>query len=128
MTKRTTTRKHIATVEWDGCYWVAVPKEGGVTQARRLDQLPARVAEVIRLMTGEALQPEDVELDIRYDDEIGRTAAELRRKRAEFEASEKELMAQTAATVRALRARGMNLRDIGNLTGVSYQRVHQLVS
>jgi hypothetical protein len=46
----------------------------------------------------------------------------------ELEASEKELAAVTAATARALRERRMNLRDIGTLTGVSYQRVHQLVS
>ena len=30
----------------DGRYWVAVPDAGGVTQARRLDQLPGRIAEV----------------------------------------------------------------------------------
>jgi hypothetical protein len=128
MTRHSDTRKHRATVEWDGRYWVATPESGGVTQARRLDQLPARLAEVIHLMTGEDVAPSDVDLDVRYDDELGRQAAELRDRRANLEASEKELAELTAATARALRKRGMNLRDIGKLTGVSYQRVHQLVS
>lgn len=128
MTKHSDTPTYRATVEWDGRYWVATPESGGVTQARRLDQLPARLAEVIRLMTGEDVATSDIDLDVRYDEELGRQAAELRHRRADLEASEKELAALTAATARALRQRGMNLRDIGTLTGVSYQRVHQLVS
>ena len=128
MTKRTKTETHRAAVEWDGRYWVAVPEAGGVTQARRLDQLPGRIAEVIYLMSGQEVDPSEIVLDIDYGDELGRSAAQLRERRASLEASEKELAALTAATARALRARGMNLRDIGTLTGVSYQRIHQLVS
>ena len=127
MTRRDQTPKCQATVEWDGQYWVAIPDKGGVTQARRLDQLPARLVEVIRLMSGEHIEPSEIELDIRYDDELGRLAAELRERRADLEAQEKEVAALTAKTARALRGRGMNLRDIGTLTGVSYQRIHQLV-
>jgi hypothetical protein len=120
MTRHSETNKHRATVEWDGRYWVATPESGGVTQARRLDQLPARLAEVMHLMTGEDVDPSDVDLDVRYDDdELGRQAAELRDRRVELEASAKELAELTAATARALRKRGMNLRDIGKLTGVS---------
>jgi hypothetical protein len=36
---------------WDGFNWVAEPETGGVTQARRLDQLPARLSEVVELIT-----------------------------------------------------------------------------
>ncbi|HVA42753.1 MAG TPA: hypothetical protein VNF50_04655 [Acidimicrobiales bacterium] len=128
MTKQAKTSRHRVAVEWDGRYWVATPTTGGVTQARRLDQLPTRIAEVIHLMTNADVDPVDIDLDIQYDDELDRRAAELRDRRVELEASEKELAAVTAATARALRDRGMNLRDIGTLTGVSYQRVHQLVS
>jgi len=128
MTKRTNAAKHRAVVEWDGRYWVAIPASGGVTQARRLDQLPDRIAELVHLMTGAELDPSDVDLEIHYDDQLGRRTAELRDRRADLEESEKELAALTAATARDLRERGMNLRDIGTLTGVSYQRIHQLVS
>jgi hypothetical protein len=128
MTRHTDSPEFRAVVEWDGRYWVATPEAGGVTQARRLDQLPERVVEVIHLMTGQDVDPGDVTLDIHYEDELGRRAAELRDRRADLEATEKELAELTASTARALRERGMNLRDIGTLTGVSYQRVHQLVS
>ncbi len=120
--------KHRATVEWDGHYWVATPDSGGVTQAKRLDQLPDRLVEVIQLMTGDTVDPESIGLDIRYDDEdLALAAADLRQRRADLEACEQELADRTAATARALRARGMNLRDIGTLMGMSYQRIHQLV-
>jgi hypothetical protein len=136
MSKKTTAKEaslsqkgHRARVEWDGRYWVALPDAGGVTQARRLDQLPGRVAEVLRLMTGEEVSAANVELDVHYDDEgLGRRAAALRDRRALLEVSEKELTELTAQTAKALRQRGMSLRDIGTLTGVSYQRAHQLVS
>jgi hypothetical protein len=82
------------------------PESGGVTQARRLDQLPARLAEVIHLMTGIDVDPSDIDLDIRYDDDLGRQTAELRERRADLEASEKELATLTAATARALRNAG----------------------
>lgn len=120
--------KHRATVEWDGHYWVATPDSGGATQAKRLDQLPDRLVEVIQLMTGDTVDPESIGLDIHYDDEdLALAAADLRQRRADLEACEQELADRTAATARSLRARGMNLRDIGTLMGMSYQRVHQLV-
>lgn len=79
-------------------------------------------------MTGEAVSVADVELNVHYDEELGRRAAELRDRRAALEVSEKQLTEHTAETARALRQRGMGLRHIGVLTGVSYQRAHQLVS
>jgi hypothetical protein len=128
MTRRDQTPKYRVTVEWDGRYWVAVPDAGGVTQARRLDQLPDRLVEVIHLMTGQEVAASEIEMDIHYDDQLSPLAAELRDRRAGLDAQEKEVAALTAEVARALRERGMNLRDIGTLTGVSYQRVHQLVS
>ncbi|HUY85627.1 MAG TPA: hypothetical protein VMU77_00825, partial [Acidimicrobiales bacterium] len=85
-----------------------------------------RLVEVIHLMTGKTVDSENIILDIHVD-ELGDQAADLRAMRAEVEVAEQRLAKQTADTVRALRGRGISLRDIGTLTGVSYQRVHQLV-
>jgi hypothetical protein len=114
-----------ATAEWDGHWWVAVPAAGGVTQARRLDQLPAHIVEVISLMTGQKVDPTDVVLDVIYD---GRKISDLRDRRAELATEEAALQQATVETARALRAKGMNLRDIAVATGVSHQRVHQLLA
>lgn len=55
-----------AHVEKDGRSWVATLDAGGVTQARRLDQLPERLAEVHELMTGESIDPDDIALEVDF--------------------------------------------------------------
>lgn len=116
-----------AEVEWDGHFWVAEPEgDRGVTQAKRLEQIPERLSEVVHLMTGETVAPEDWDLVIHYD-EFGDAAANLRRDRAEVEEAERRLAEHTKETAKALRDRGMSLRDIATLVGVTFQRVHQLV-
>lgn len=116
-----------ARVEWDGHSWAAEPEgERGVTQAKRLDQLPARLSEVAHLMTGETIALEDWDLAIHLGD-LGDQAAALRRQRAELDAAEQQLAARTRETAQALRSKGVSLRDIGSLLGVPLLRVHQLV-
>ncbi|MDQ6783247.1 MAG: hypothetical protein M3063_07370 [Actinomycetota bacterium] len=117
-----------AAVSWDGYSWVAVLDGGGVTQARRLDQLPGRLAEVAKLMGGRTVPPDAFELDIDYGDELGAQAADLRARRSELAAADEQLVADSSTIIRALRATGLSLRDIAAMTGVSYQRVHQLTS
>jgi DNA-directed RNA polymerase specialized sigma subunit len=66
-------------------------------------------------------------MDIRYDDDLGVQAAEVRDLRSQVEAEEAELAQKTTTVARALRGRGMSVRDIGTMTGLSHQRVQQLV-
>lgn len=127
MTAQTTEIRHTARVEWDGHYWIAVPDCGGLTQAKRLSQLPERLAEVIQLMTNVKVDANAISLDIHVDDDLSRETEGLRKERQRLEMIDSELAARTLATARALRDRGMNLRDIGTLTGLSYQRVHQML-
>lgn len=115
-----------AAVTWDGYSWVAVVDGGGVTQAKRLDQLPSRLVEVVKLMTGTVVGPEAIELDIDYGGDLGARAAELRSRRAMLAAADDELGVDSATVVQGLRSQGLSLRDIAVMTGVSHQRVHQL--
>lgn len=115
-----------ARVEWDGRRWVAILHAGGVTQARRLDQLPERLAEVHVLMTGETINPDDIELEIDFPGAAD--AAAVRADRALLSAAEVELADATAATVAQLRARDVSMRDVATMVGVSHQRVQQLAA
>lgn len=117
-----------AHVTWDGYYWVAVLDGGGTTQAKRLDQLPARLVEVVRLMTGETVPADEIGLDIDYGDGLGRIAAELQSERVAAEAATQYLQERTVTLIRQLRASGVSIRDIGTMTGLSHQRVSQVVS
>jgi hypothetical protein len=113
-----------ANVEWDGYRWIAIAEGGGVTQAKQIEQLPARLVEVVKLMTGDVLAPEDVELVIDFpgaDD-----AAEIRHERAELARREAETFKRLVRIVKELHRRGVSYRDIGVMCGISYQRAHQI--
>ena len=114
-----------ASVTWDDYRWVAVPDVGGVTQAKRLDQIPDRVVEVVKLITGDIIAASDVVLDVDWPG--AEEAAALRAERAELETRDRQLVADTDDVVRRLRDSGLSLRDVATLTGVSHQRAHQLV-
>ena len=114
-----------ATVTWDGYSWIAVPAVGGVTQARRLDQLPYLVADVVMVLTGLELDPAEVELEVEFPGAA--EAAAVRAARSQVSGAERELAARTRLAVLALRRQGVSLRDIATMVGVSFQRVHQIV-
>lgn len=114
-----------AQVEWDGYRWVAVPEIGGVTQAKMLDQLPTRIIEVVKLMTGDDIGTDDIDLVVDFPG--ADVAARLRIERTELDAAERTLVEQTRHVVMTLRENGASLRDIATLTGISHQRVHQIL-
>ncbi|MEX1164319.1 MAG: type II toxin-antitoxin system HicB family antitoxin [Nitriliruptor sp.] len=113
---------------WDDTGWwiVTVPDLGpsAVTQCRRLDQAERDVAEVIELLTGE--MPGSYALTLSWD-EVTAAATDARRLRAEAEQLADRARAATKVAVTELRHAGLSYRDIGTMTGISYQRAQQLV-
>jgi DNA-directed RNA polymerase specialized sigma subunit len=116
--------------EWDGYNWVASidGMPGAVTQAKRLDLIASRLVEVVKLISGKVISPDDITLIPHIDDEIDQAAEEI----AELETSLHEVDAVLAErrrrVVQELRRRGFPLRDIGVIAHVSHQRVHQLLA
>ena len=53
--------------EWDGYSWIAkvVGIPGAVTQGKRLDLLPDRIVEVVKLMTDETISSDEITLSPR---------------------------------------------------------------
>ena len=113
----------------DGRWWmVEVPEVDGLTQARRLGEVELMARELIAVTTG--AEPEDVEVDLRLRD-IGAISgpritalSQERRRIADLEARNARETREVAA---GLVKEGVPLRDVGEILGVSYQRVHQLV-
>lgn len=116
--------------EWDGGYWVAVLDgvPGAVTQAKRLEQIPDRLVEVIKLMTGDTVSAEEIYVDARLGDaELDKRTHEVTDLQQQRDRIDHELHDKRYEFVVQLRKRGLPLRDIAALSGVSYQRVHQLL-
>ena len=112
-------------VEHDGYNWVAIPECGGTTTARSLEQLLDRACEVVEMMTGKKVAPDQLQLDVHIDGAEQAQQARDARRAADLAAAHSAAL--TAAAVAALRDAGCSVRDIGALVGVSHQRVHQLV-
>jgi predicted RNase H-like HicB family nuclease len=124
---------HRAVVTREGNAWLAdVPDVPGAhTWARDLVKLDKNVREVIALMLD---LPDGAEsgLDIEWDYRTGSAdlddlSATLRSRRAEAERVARELADRTSRAVAEFVKEGFSLRDIAGLTGLSYQRVGQLL-
>lgn len=122
-----------AVCERSGDWWaVTVPEvDGGFTQARRLDNVPGMVADLVSLAAG---VDED---DVRVTVEISKDLTSLQRSIAEWRgaaddaARARELQGQASKRARRavceLRGAGLSVRDVGVLLDVSPQRVSQLL-
>ncbi len=115
---------------WDDTGWwvVTVPHvPGAITQSRRLDQVPADAAEVIEIQTGQPVSPDTLDVVASLPGEAGELAAEARRLRAEAHALGERASERTRAAVELLHRCKFPLRDIGRLTGITYQRAQQIL-
>ncbi|UQX10057.1 hypothetical protein [Candidatus Mycobacterium methanotrophicum] len=108
-----------------GGWWaVEVPELPGLfTQARRLDQVAAVVADAARLLTDVA-----VEVTVRpaLPDDIQSAVERVRAEAAEADAAQRRAAEDVRGLVASLRAKGLSVRDVGTVLGVSPQRVSQL--
>jgi predicted RNase H-like HicB family nuclease len=115
-------------------YWLAdVPElQGSHTYARSLPGLDRAVREVIVLavdLPDEAMP--DLLLDYHYrtgDPELDTTALEVRRLRREADELAAAAAARTGQVAAQLVARGLSVRDVASLLGISPQRVSQLTA
>lgn len=113
----------------DGRWWmVHIPELNELTQARRVSEVARMAQEVIALHTGTPVDKVSVDIAIAVEDlavsDLVRAALD-HRKRAED--LERQALAESQSLARALVSRDVPMRDIGELLGISHQRVHQLV-
>jgi hypothetical protein len=113
-----------------GDWWaVEVPEVDGVfTQAKRLDQVPAMVADAVALL--EDLDPATVEVEVVpvVPDALVEALSLARERREQAEALNVEASTIVRQVALDLTALGYSMRDIGVVLGVSHQRVAQLVA
>jgi predicted RNase H-like HicB family nuclease len=113
--------------ERDGVWWsLVVPELRGVySQAKRLDQARPAIHEVIEGIYDRA--PDTYYLDLVIDDaEISGLVQVAKDARRVAELVAQSARDRQAEIVEALRGRGLPLRDVGELLGVSHQRIARL--
>jgi DNA-binding NarL/FixJ family response regulator len=117
----------------DGHWLADAPElEGAHTYARSLPALDQAVREVVVLAAGlpdEAMPDLVLEYDYHTGDpELDTTAFEVRRLRQQADELAAAATARTSQAAAQLAARGLSVRDIATLLGISPQRVSQLTA
>lgn len=112
-----------------GEWWaVEVPDvDGAFTQAKRLDQIPAMVADAVSLL--ENVPAEQVEVTVVPDigdPELLESAEKARAQVANAQALQAAAAAASRAVVKELRGKGLPVRDVAVILKMSAQRVSQL--
>jgi hypothetical protein len=115
-------------------HWLAdVPElQGAHTYARNLPTLDQAVREVIVLaddMPDEVMPDLVIEYDYHTGDpELDTTALEVRQLRLEADELAATVVSRTGQAAAKLVARGLSVRDVAALLGISPQRVSQLTA
>ena len=112
-----------------GAWWaIEVPEvDGAFTQSKRLDQIPAMVADAVSLLEDVPAADIDVVLDV----DLGNpeVLAYVRSARAEVESAvraQESAARSSRAAVARLRELGLSVRDTAVVLEISPQRVSQL--
>lgn len=114
----------------DGKWWmVEIPEIDGLTQARRLSEVEDMARSFIAV--DQDVAPSEIQLRnpqvIVSGEDLGSTMRDILEHRRAARVAEEKAAALMVATARKLAKQQVPLRDIGEVLGVSHQRVHQLV-
>ncbi len=115
-----------ARVERGDRYWVVEVEGVAATQARHLRELEAMTTDLIAVMTGDRHPVVEYTFVLPESVQDHLTAAE--RLRASSAEAQAHAAAEVRAAARELHDRGVPVRDIGRVLGVSFQRAHQLIA
>lgn len=118
-------------VSRDGRWWmISVPEVEGLTQARRLADVEQMARELIAVTLDVRLS--EVAVDVNFGDidgiPVGSCIETISKEKEEAARLEEDATAKTKTLVKQLVAHKVPLRDIGEMLGLSFQRVHQLAA
>jgi DNA-binding CsgD family transcriptional regulator len=98
-----------------------------MTQAKRLDQVEHMARDLVALMEDVSADDVQLSLTVRVGDELDTLRQRHERLRREAEAATEAAKGAREELMRKLQAARLSARDIADITGVSHQRVSQLV-
>lgn len=118
-----------AEVSRDGRFWlVRIPELDRSTQALRYKDVAIMASELVEIMTGLGNQEYDLHVKVVLPSAVRDHLARAEVLREEAERKRSEAAAESRAAVRELLAQGLSQREAGQVLGLSFQRVNQLVN
>lgn len=120
--------RHIeATGTREGKWWfIDIPELGTATQARNIREIDHMANDLAAIWLDVDPSEVHVNVTIKLPDTVREIWEQAKTKEISARIEEKEAAKLKREAVRALRAEGITLNDVGLLLGLSTQRVHQL--
>ncbi|MBG9330771.1 hypothetical protein I4J47_04970 [Corynebacterium belfantii] len=119
--------RYTAHVTPDGKGWmVTVPEIDRVTYAPHARDVEDMSLDLIAIMVGESISPE--ELEIQWPEDIQSTITAFHEAKRSADLAQQQARRTMSTKVRELQSSGHSYRDIAALLGISYQRAAQLAT
>ncbi len=131
MTNRTRARSRQVSVVRSGDWWaITAPRHPGLfSQAKRLDQVDAMAREAIAMMLDiDEADVGDIDVVVTPPAEVAGLLETLKASSAAAEAATRAAAEARSEAAKLLRERGLPMRDVGELLGISHQRVSQILA
>jgi hypothetical protein len=117
-----------AEVSRDGRFWlIRIPELDRSTQALRYKDVPAMANDLVEIMTGLGTDDYNLHIEVRLPADVQNRLARAEVLREEAKRKNSEAASESRAAVRELLAKGLSQREAGELLGMSFQRINQLV-
>lgn len=117
-----------ATARRDGRFWLIEVHGLGWTQARHVREIEPMARDLVASMRRVPVDSVEVVVTTRLPDKVQGHLARAEELRQESARAQAQAATEVRTATRELLDVGLTLRDVAQLLGVSYQRVHQLTS
>jgi hypothetical protein len=117
-----------AEVTRDGKFWlIRIPEIDRSTQALRYKDVAVMASDLVEIITGLSPDDYDLRINVHLPTEVQDHLARAEALREEAKRKNSEAAKESRAAVRQLLAQGLSQREAGELLGMSFQRISQLV-
>ncbi|WP_343320527.1 hypothetical protein AAFM46_16735 (plasmid) [Arthrobacter sp. TMP15] len=124
----TTVRTLEANAYKEGKWWmVSIPEIDGLTQCKTIEKIPEQAADLAAILLDVPVEQIAVTITYTMDEEAAAANESWHQAQAQLAAARTNVDARLADLARTLKTKGYTLKDIGALTGYTFQRISQIL-
>ncbi|MHA7306606.1 hypothetical protein ACX80E_15420 [Arthrobacter sp. TMN-49] len=128
MTTTTAVRTLEVNAYKEGKWWmVSIPEIDGLTQCKTIDKIPEQAADLAAIILNVPADQVAVKVDYTLPEDAKAASESWHQAQSQLTAARTNVDASLANLARTLKGEGYTLKDIGALTGYTFQRIAQIL-
>lgn len=128
MTTATKVRTLEANAYKEGKWWmVSIPEIDGLTQCKTIDQIPAQAADLAAISLDVPADQVAINVSYRLPEDAKAAAESWHLAQRQLTAAKTDAEQRFTDYARTLKKQGYTLKDIGGITGYTFQRIAQIL-